>query len=235
MRTGTLFLIPVPLGDNTDQIQHTDQNSSLINTLSEFIVEDLRTARRHLKLMGMRSPIESLIFHEIGKHSNPSVYNTYLKNCLEGNNIGLLSDAGCPGIADPGAEVVRLAHTRNIRVAPLVGPSSILLALMASGSNGQQFCFHGYLPINRPERIRKIKELEQHTRRTGHTQLFIETPFRNNHLLEDLLKECNNDTLLCIACDLTQSTEFISTKHIKDWKEKIPDLHKRPAVFLICS
>jgi 16S rRNA (cytidine1402-2'-O)-methyltransferase len=235
MRTGTLFLIPVPLGDKAGGNQIPDQNVALINTLSEFIVEDLRTARRHLKLMGMKSPIESLAFHEIGKHSDPSVYITYLQNCLEGKNIGLLSDAGCPGIADPGAEIVRLAHARNIRVAPLVGPSSILLALMASGSNGQQFCFHGYLPINRPDRVRKIKELEQQTRKTGHTQLFIETPFRNNHLLEDLLKECHDDTLLCIACDLTQSTELIFTKPIRDWKKKIPDLHKRPAVFLFCS
>jgi 16S rRNA (cytidine1402-2'-O)-methyltransferase len=235
MPTGNLYLIPVPLGEIAPGRILPEYHSEVINSLTEFIVEDLRTARRNLKAMGMKRPIDTLLFHELGKHSDATIYSSYLTSVLEGQDIGLLSDAGCPGVADPGAAIVRLAHEKNIRVIPLVGPSSILLALMASGSNGQQFCFHGYLPIGRPERIKKIKELEQTVSRSGQTQLFIETPFRNNQLLEDILKEGKGDLLLCIATDITLPTEFIRTKRISEWKKNVPDLNKRPTVFLFCS
>jgi 16S rRNA (cytidine1402-2'-O)-methyltransferase len=234
MTTGTLYLIPVPLGEPDAGRVIPAYNSEIINTLEEFIVEDLRTARRHLKQMGFTQSIDNLVFHELGKHSDPSLYDTYLPGLLSGKNAGLLSDAGCPGVADPGAAVIRLAHEKNIRVIPLTGPSSILLALMSSGSNGQQFCFHGYLPKERPDRIRKIRELERNAIQLRQTQIFIETPFRNDHMLEDVLHECKNDTLFCIACDITLPSQFIHTKTIADWKKRIPGLHKRPAVFLFC-
>ena len=235
MTIGKLYLIPVPLGENNPEEVIPGFNVAVINTLGEFIVEDLRTARRHLKLMGMRKPIESLIFHEVGKHANPDLYLSYLKNLFLGESIGVLSDAGCPGVADPGAAIVALAHQKNIQVVPLTGPSSILLSLMASGSNGQQFCFHGYLPKERPDRIRRIKELEKQATQLQQTQIFIETPFRNDHMLEDLLKECKDQTLLCIACDITLPSQLIHTQSIGDWKKNKPDLHKRPCVFIFCT
>ncbi len=234
MSPGTLYLIPVPLGENSSELVIPAHNVSLINTLDEFIVEDLRTARRHLKSMGMKQPIDMLVFHELGKHSDEMNYSSYLESATKGKNIGLLSDAGCPGVADPGAAVVKIAHQRNIPVVPLTGPSSILLALMASGSNGQHFVFHGYLPKERAERIRKLKELERNASGLKQTQIFIETPFRNDHMLEDLLTECKNETLLCIACDVTLPGEFIRTQTISAWKKQKISFNKRPAVFLIC-
>jgi 16S rRNA (cytidine1402-2'-O)-methyltransferase len=157
----------------------------------------------------------------------------FLKPAIEGKNVGIISEAGCPAVADPGAQLVKLAHEKNIKVFPLVGPSSIILALMASGMNGQNFCFHGYLPIEKNERIKKLKLLEENAKRNKQTQIFIETPYRNNQLFEDILKTCNPDTRLCIATDLTLSTEFIITKTISKWKQTKPELHKRPAVFLL--
>jgi 16S rRNA (cytidine1402-2'-O)-methyltransferase len=235
MSTGTLYLIPVPLGEMQPEFVIPVRNTALINTIGEFIVEDVRTARRHLKLMGMKQAIDTLVFHELGKHSDELQYSSYLQSASEGKDIGLLSDAGCPGVADPGAAIIRLAHEKNIPVVPLTGPSSILLALMASGSNGQQFVFHGYLPKERPDRIRKLKEIERNCLQLKQTQIFIETPFRNDHMLEDILSECKNETLLCIACDLTLPTEFIRTQSVAVWKKQKPLLNKRPAVFLICS
>jgi 16S rRNA (cytidine1402-2'-O)-methyltransferase len=231
---GILYLLPVPLGETSPELVVPEYNSRILNTIDEFIVEDLRTARRHIKLMGMKQPIENLLFHELGKHSDPDQYSSYLANALTGKNIGLLSDAGCPGVADPGAEIVRIAHEYQIRVVPLTGPSSILLALMASGSNGQQFCFHGYLPKERSERVRKIKELEKQTLLHKQTQIFIETPFRNDHMMEDLLRECKDQTLLCVAADITLPSEFIQTRSITAWKKNKPSLHKRPAIFIFC-
>jgi 16S rRNA (cytidine1402-2'-O)-methyltransferase len=158
-------------------------------------------------------------------------YDTLLKNVLDGKSCGVISEAGNPCIADPGNEIVAYAHKRNIAVIPLVGPSSILLALIASGFNGQQFSFHGYLPIQGVERSRKLKQLES-AAKNGHTQIFMETPFRNQKLLEEILKTCHDDALLCIACDLTLSTQFIHTKKIRDWKKEQPDIQKRYCIFL---
>ena len=156
-----------------------------------------------------------------------------IQPCVEGKNIAIMSEAGCPGVADPGAVIVKLAHEKGIQVVPLVGPSSILLALMASGMNGQSFCFHGYLPIDAEERVRKIKLLEKDSITRKQTQLFIETPYRNNQLLKDLVTHCDASTRLCIACNLTLPDQFISTKKISAWKKDLPDLNKKPAVFLI--
>jgi 16S rRNA (cytidine1402-2'-O)-methyltransferase len=235
MVSGTLYLIPVPLGETPAETVIPSYNTGIINSITEFIVEDVRTARRHLKIMGIKNPIDTLIFHELGKHSDELQFESYLDALAQGKNIGLLSDAGCPGVADPGAAIVRIAHRKSFRVVPLTGPSSLLLALMASGSNGQQFIFHGYLPKERPDRIRKLKELERNALTLNQSQLFIETPFRNDHVFEDLLTTCKNDTLLCIACDITLSSEFIETKRISAWRARKPVLHKRPAVFIICT
>jgi 16S rRNA (cytidine1402-2'-O)-methyltransferase len=235
MPYGILYLIPVPLGDAPSDETIPAYNTHLLDTISDFIVEDLRTARRHLRRMGMKQIMEDIHFHEIGKHADESGYISYLDAAIAGKPMGLLSDAGCPGVADPGAAIVRIAHEKKIRVVPLTGPSSLLLALMASGSNGQQFRFHGYLPKERADRIRKIKELERDARQKNETQLFIETPFRNDHMVEDLVLNCQPDTLLCVACDIAQPSEFIQTRNMAAWAKQRPLFHKRPAVFIICA
>ncbi|HSH68041.1 MAG TPA: SAM-dependent methyltransferase, partial [Bacteroidia bacterium] len=186
----------------------------------------------YLKKAGLQRPLQDIILHPLNQHTPSQEISGYLKALSEGKNIGVISEAGCPGVADPGAEVVAIAHERHIRVIPLVGPSSILLALMASGFNGQSFTFHGYLPKERSERIKKLKELEKATQK-GQTQLFIETPYRNTHLLDDILQTCESTTLLCIACDITLPTEFIKTRRIAEWKKHIPDIHKKPTIFLV--
>jgi len=234
MSTGTLFLIPVTLGEESDPAQILPaQVKECINKVSAFIVEDERSARRFLKKAGLERALQETVLYPIGKHSEDRDQSRYLDAALEGKDLGLLSEAGCPGVADPGAEIVRLAHEKNIRVVPLIGPSSLLLALMASGMNGQSFCFHGYLPIDKRERVQKLKELERNARQKKQTQLFIETPFRNEQLLEDILSNCEASTRLCIACDLTLPGELVKTKTITAWKKEKPVLHKRPAVFLI--
>jgi 16S rRNA (cytidine1402-2'-O)-methyltransferase len=177
--------------------------------------------------------MQELILHPLNQHTAAGEIVGYLNSLLDGKDMGMISEAGCPGIADPGAEVARLAHERNIRVVPLVGPSSILLALMASGFNGQSFCFSGYLPKERPDRIKKIKELERTVMQKDQTQIFIETPYRNMHLLDDLLANCEKTSKLCIACDITLPTEFIRTKRISEWKNQLPDLNKKPCIFLL--
>jgi len=169
----------------------------------------------------------------LNQHTPVQEISGYLNSISEGKNIGIISEAGCPGIADPGADVVKMAHEKNIQVVPLVGPSSIFLALMASGFNGQNFAFNGYLPKERPDRIKKIKELERLAQQKDQTQLFIETPYRNTHMLEDILTSCEGSTKLCIACDITLSTEYIKTKTIAAWKKQVPDINKRPTIFLI--
>jgi 16S rRNA (cytidine1402-2'-O)-methyltransferase len=234
MPNGNLYLFPVPLGETPVQQVIPSYNSEILLTVSEFIAEDQRSARRHLKQMGIQQPLDSLVIHEIGKHSDESQYDSFLSAALNGKHMGLLSEAGCPGVADPGAHIVERALRKKIRVIPLSGPSSLILALMASGSNGQSFSFHGYLPFDKGERTRRIKELETMARTRQQTQLFIEAPFRNDRLLDDLLSECKPDTEICIACDLTLPTEYIERKSIAAWKKNKPALHKRPAVFLIC-
>lgn len=229
----SLYLIPNLLSDSPWQEVLPLPVSGIVSKLRFFIVEDVRNARRFLKKLDPAINIDELVFFELNKFTTDQQKTEYLKPLAEGSDVGLLSEAGCPGVADPGADMVRLAHQRNYRVIPLVGPSSILLALMASGLNGQQFAFHGYLPVKQPERISKIQQLEKQAWSLKQTQIFIETPYRNNPLIHDLLKSCQPSTLLCIAADLTSENEFIQTKTISSWKSQVPDLDKRPAIFLI--
>lgn len=233
MPNGTLFLIPVPLADEAAARSFTPYAVDTINRVKEYIVENEKTARKFLKEAGLKTPQNELVIHDYSKHNRTSGTADFFKGLQAGNDVGLMSEAGCPGIADPGAEIVEKAHRMGIKVVPLVGPSSILLALMASGFNGQSFTFHGYLPIDKNDRSKKIKELENLSARNDQTQIFIETPFRNNPLLEDILKTASPQTRLCIACDLTATTEFIQTKTIAEWQKNVPELHKRPAIFLI--
>lgn len=234
MPYGTLFLIPVPLAENASAKSFTPYLVQTINQIREYIVENEKTARRFLKEAGLTIPQSELIIHDYGKHNrDKSIMNSFFNGLTAGSNVGLMSEAGCPGIADPGAEIVAMAHARNITVVPLVGPSSILLALMASGFNGQSFTFHGYLPIDKVARAKKIKELEITAERFAQTQIFIETPFRNNQIIEEILRTCKPQTRLCIACNITASDELIKTKSIHEWKKQVPDLHKKPAIFLL--
>ena len=232
MAYGTLYLIPVPLADEAAAQSFTPYLVDTINSVKEYIVENEKTARRFLKLAGLKTPQSELVIHDYGKHNRDAGLKEFFKGMVTGNDVGLMSEAGCPGIADPGADIVAEAHRKGIKVVPLVGPSSILLALMASGFNGQSFTFHGYIPIDKVERAKKIKELEALAEK-NQTQLFIETPFRNDSMLDDVLKTCKPQTRLCIACDITASTEFIKTMSIGDWKKQVPDLRKRPAIFLL--
>lgn len=233
MGKGILYLIPVPLAEKVSAKSFTPFLVETINTIQEYIVENGKTARHFLKEAGLKTPQSELLIHDYGKHNREGSLKEFFQGLESGKDVGLMSEAGCPGIADPGAEIVAEAHRRNIKVVPLVGPSSILLALMASGFNGQSFTFHGYLPINKTERSKKIKELEAASIKHNQTQLFIETPFRNNQLLEDILKSCNPKTHLCIACNLTAADELVQTKTMEDWNKQIPDLHKRPTIFLL--
>lgn len=230
---GTLYLVPVPLAENAASKSFTPYLTDTINSIREYIVENEKTARRFLKEAGLKIPQSELIIHDYGKHSRDNDINSFFKGLTAGNDVGLMSEAGCPGVADPGSDIVAGAHKRGIKVVPLVGPSSILLAVMASGFNGQSFTFHGYLPIDKNERAKKIKELESMATRLNQTQLFIETPFRNNPMLEEILRSCSPNTRLCIACDLTAADEFVQTKTIAAWRQKVPDLHKRPTIFLL--
>jgi 16S rRNA (cytidine1402-2'-O)-methyltransferase len=233
MPTGTLFLIPVPLADEATAKTFTPYLVDTINHVKEYIVENEKTARRFLKEAGLKTPQSELVIHDYGKHNRNKSLKPFFTGLQAGNDVGLMSEAGCPGIADPGADIVAEAHKRNIKVVPLVGPSSILLALMASGFNGQGFTFQGYLPIDKADRSRKIIELENLSEKSGQTQIFIETPFRNNPLLEEILKSGNPRTKLCIACNLTAADELVQTKTIADWQKQVPDLHKKPTIFLL--
>jgi len=230
---GVLYLVPNTLGnpDTTETIPEGIKER--VNHIKVFIVENLRNARRYLKSLNKEIEIDALSFFELNEHTPPEEIPSFLDLVDKGMDAAIISEAGVPGVADPGSAVVRVAHEKGIRVVPLTGPSSILLALMASGLNGQSFCFHGYLPIKRPERIKKIREIEQKAVRSGETQLFIEAPYRNDALLADLLETCIPSTRLCIAADITLESEFIFTKTAGDWKKKKPALHKRPVLFLI--
>jgi len=233
MPLGTLYLIPVPLADEAAAKSFTPYLVDTINHIKEYIVENEKTARKFLKEAGLKTPQSELLIHDYGKYNRDEGTAEFFKGLQAGKDVGLMSEAGCPGIADPGAEIVEKAHRMNIKVVPLVGPSSILLALMASGFNGQSFVFHGYLPIDKADRSKKIRQLEGHAEQNNQTQIFIETPFRNNPMLEEILKTAHPKTRLCIACDLTSKTEFVQTKTIADWQKKIPELHKRPTIFLL--
>jgi len=235
MAKGTLFLIPVPLADNSAEKVLTTYQFDLINNISVYIVENEKTARYWLKNMGLKTPQSELLIYGYGKHSEKNELKGYFNELENGKDVGLMSEAGCPAIADPGSDIVAEAHRRGIKVVPMVGPSSILLALMASGFNGQSFIFHGYLPIDKALRSKRIKELENIAERHNQTQIFIETPFRNNQILEDILKTCNLRTRLCVACNITAADEQIISQPIEQWRKKKPDFHKKPAIFLICK
>ncbi|MDY6799592.1 MAG: SAM-dependent methyltransferase [Bacteroidota bacterium] len=228
-----LYLIPTTLGDSPVENVIPQYVVDIINQTNYYIVENVKTARRYLIKAGIKTRIDGLTFFELNKHTSPDNYESFLHPLKKNQNIGIISEAGTPGVADPGSAIVSIAHRKNIQVVPLVGPSSILLSIMASGLNGQNFAFNGYLPIKKHERTKTIKELEKKSKQENQTQIFIETPYRNQHLLNDLLSTCQPGTLLCIAADITLSREFIKTKKIKDWKKGIPDLKKRPTIFLL--
>lgn len=228
--TGSLFLIPVPLGYEA-AVDHDPR----IARLQSFIVENPKVARAHLKRLGVAAPLSKLSLQVLDEHSQPEAIPELLAPLLSGDDVGLMSDAGCPAIADPGATLVAAAHARDIRVVPLVGACSIVLALMGSGLNGQRFAFHGYLPSERTARGDAICELERESKARAMTQIFIEAPYRNQHLLNSLLERCRDDTRLCLASDLLQASQSIRTQAIKEWKRDPPGLHKKPTVFLIAA
>ncbi len=233
MSKGKVILIPCTLGDVNPFEVLPQSNSDFINSCDVFIVENLRSARRFLKKAGLQKKIDDLQFFEINKRTKAEDIPSFLSPASEGRNIGILSEAGCPGVADPGAEVVKWAHKKNIEVIPLIGPSSILLALMASGMNGQNFAFTGYLPKEKADRRRKIKQLEQFSKTQKQSQIFIETPFRNNFLLDDLRSYCDKETQIVVACDITLPTQYIRRLSAKEWKKEKVDLHKRPCIFIL--
>lgn len=232
-KTGTLYLIPTTLGSN-DPLQVLPITvKKTIDHINTFIVENDKTARRFIKRISPNKSQPDLNLYHLNKHTQSEELPNFLIPCLNGTDTGLLSEAGCPGIADPGAEIVQLAHQKNIKVVPLVGPSSILMAMMSSGMNGQQFAFNGYLPIDKNARKNELKRLERLSREHNQSQIFIETPYRNNKLLEDLHHILDQNTLVCVACDISLPTEFIKTQTAKAWKKNIVDLHKRPTIFII--
>lgn len=234
MNKGSLYLVPTFLAETNGHKDFPPVNLERLLSIKYFIVEQLRTARRFLRKVGYDIPFEEVVFFELNKHTDLAETTNYLQVADQGNDVGLLSEAGVPCVADPGSVIVNLAHQKGLKVVPLSGPSSIFLALMASGFNGQAFRFLGYLPIDRKERERKIKEIEREANSNSETQIFIETPYRNNQLMESLLGVCHDNTQLCVASSLTHdSEEYIKTRTIASWKKKVPDLHKKPTVFLL--
>jgi 16S rRNA (cytidine1402-2'-O)-methyltransferase len=229
----SLFLIPVTLGETEISKVLPAYNKEVILSLKYFIVENVRSARRFLKQTDPAINIDELTFFVLNKHTSSEELSGFLQPVKDGYSVGILSEAGCPAIADPGADIVAIAQQARIQVVPLVGPSSILLALMASGFNGQSFAFHGYLPIDGDQRIKTLKTLEQRVFAENQTQLFIETPYRNNKMVEDIIKACKSSVRLCIAADITLDTEFIRTKTVGEWKKQKPDLAKRPCIFAL--
>ncbi|ULC60620.1 SAM-dependent methyltransferase [Flaviramulus sp. BrNp1-15] len=232
-KIGKLYLIPTTLGDSEplDVLPITVKQT--IEKTDTFIVENEKTARRFIKRISPEKSQPSLKLFLLNKHTDASDLPSFLEPCLNGIDVGLLSEAGCPGVADPGADIVKIAHQKNIKVVPLVGPSSILLAIMSSGMNGQSFAFNGYLPIDKSERKNEIKRLERLSFEHNQSQSFIETPYRNNKMLEDLSQILDKNTDVYVACDITLPTEFIKTKTANEWKKNMVDLHKRPTIFII--
>lgn len=228
-----LYLLPVTLGDTPVDKVLPAYNREVIRGIKHFIVEDVRSARRFLKKVDAEINIDELTFYPLNKHTSAEEVSGYLKPLEEGAPMGVISEAGCPAVADPGADVVAIAQRKNLRVVPLVGPSSILLSVMGSGFNGQSFAFHGYLTIEPGERTKRLKELESRIYTESQTQLFIETPYRNNKMAEEILRTCRPQTKLCIAANLTCDGEYIRTKSVKEWKGKLPDLNKIPCIFLL--
>jgi len=231
--SGKLYLIPAPISQESIDWVLPAAVQHRIAELSYFIVEQPKTARQFLKQLDLKRPLQDLQMQALSEHTLTKDMPLLLEPILAGHDAGLLSEAGCPAVADPGAELVRLAHKYNITVTPLVGPSSILLALMASGLNGQRFAFHGYLPVESAARASRITELEKLSIRLKQTQIFIEAPYRNQKLLEQLVAVCSDSTDLCIASNLTFSSERVMTKPIKEWRRSLPDINKIPAIFLL--
>jgi len=230
---GKLYLIPTTLGDNAPLEVLPLSVKKVIEQVDIFIVENEKTARRFIKSIHPKKQQSRLTIFHLNKFTNSGEIPSFLDPCLQGKNIGLLSEAGCPGVADPGADVVSIAHGKNIQVVPLVGPSSILLAIMSSGMNGQNFAFNGYLPIDKGDRKQELKHLERISFEKKQSQIFIETPYMNNKMLEDICQALNNNTRICVACDITLTTEYIKTKTVLDWKKNMVDFHKRPTIFII--
>jgi len=230
---GTLYLIPRTLGDSAPIETIPAQAISLLHRIDRLIVESPKPARRFLQQCGIRLSARTTEFLVLDEHTADSALPELLAPLLQGRDVGMLSDAGCPAIADPGTKLVRLAHTRGMKIVPVVGPSSIALALMASGLNGQRFTFNGYLPVEANARSRSLTLLEKNARTRDETQIFIETPYRNNQMLAAILQVCAPDSMLCIAADLTLPTELIRMQSVSQWRQAVPDLNRRPAVYLL--
>lgn len=230
---GKLYLIPTTLGEMNPHDVLPQTVKRAIDFIDDYIVENEKTARKFIKSIHPEKAQSTLRISTLNKHTEVGEYNTLIAPCLSGMNIGLMSEAGCPGVADPGAVIVKIAHEKGIQVVPLVGPSSILLAMMGSGMNGQSFAFNGYLPIDKGEKKAALKNFENLSNTKNQSQIFIETPYRNNKLLEDLLQALQPNTHLCIATDITLPTEYIKTLTVADWKNTKVDLHNRPTIFII--
>lgn len=231
--SATLYLIPVELGETPQQRVLPSYNRDIIVGLRHFIVEEVRSARRFLKRVDRDIDIDALTFYPMGKHADNALFERYLKPLEAGESMGVISEAGCPAVADPGADIVAIAQRKGLKVVPLVGPSSMIMAVMASGLNGQSFAFNGYLPIDPADRIKRLKQLEERAWREQQTQLFIETPYRNHKLFETLCQALRPQTRLCIAAGITTDDEWICTRTVADWRrQRLTDLSKTPAIFL---
>lgn len=237
MTKGKLYLIPTPIGEGGFNTFFPSFNAEIINSIDYYIVEELRTARRFLRYAGIQKKIEELQFFELNEHTQGVELNEYLQPCLDGHNVGLMSEAGVPCVADPGNIAVAKAHQLDIEVVPLIGPSSILLSLMGSGMNGQNFTFHGYLPVEQYEREKKLKNIEAFAIKTGQTQIFIETPYRNRRMIDSICNVCQPATRLCIAAGLTSEQQFLKTQSVSKWRKHFDNeqnlMDKRPCIFLL--
>lgn len=233
---GTLYLIPVPLGPTAPQESLPASVLAIVKPLTHFVVEQAKTARAFLKAAGTDTPLQELQLTELNEHTKADALDRLLAPLRDGQDVGLLSEAGCPAVADPGANLVALAQSENIRVVPLIGPSSLLLALMASGLNGQRFAFQGYLPAKEAERTKALRELESESRKRQQTQIFIETPYRNRQMFDSILQSCQPATRLAVATDLTLPAESVLTRPIQQWKKQTPpEIERRPTVFLLLA
>lgn len=232
---GKLYLIPTPLGDYDPALVLPAPVFEVISTLKTFVVEEVRTARRFLSAAGLKGHIGELEFHELNEHTAPAEVDAFARLFADGNNVGLLSEAGLPAVADPGALLVALCHREGIEVVPLTGPSSLMMALMASGLNGQSFAFNGYLPVKPEERRSALKNLEKRSSQLRQSQIFIETPYRNDSLLSDILATCGGHTKVCVAADITLESAYIKTRTVEQWKREVPVIGKRPCVFIILA
>ena len=230
---GRLFLIPSPLGDNDPAEVIPAGVLSMLPSISTYVVEAVRTARRYLSAAGLKGHVQDLEFHELNEHTTPEEVEALMKLFDDGRDVGLITEAGLPAVADPGAQLVRLCHRHGVEVVPMSGPSSLMLALMASGLNGQSFAFLGYLPAKTEERRQALRSIEKHSSTARQTKIFIETPYRNDSLLADILSVCRADTEVCIAANITMQDAFIRTKTAGEWKKSVPTIGKRPCVFLI--